>query len=117
DLGTPTIIPVPLDFYDFVLASDGAGQHLVEMKMIEAGSGRFVTGGAMGSIGEFAISEPTPGDDIDGPEIEMYFADRDWVGAPDDAVKPNAWYDGRVASALVMERGLPLFPEEPRRAA
>lgn len=116
-LGETTIITVPLAFFDLALSADGAGQYLIEMKMIEAGSARFTSGGAMRSIGELPIAAPSPGDEVDGPEFEEFYSDRQWTGRPDDAVKPNIPYDERIDVPLVIDRNLPLFPEEPRRAA
>jgi hypothetical protein len=52
---------------------------------------------------------------VDTGETALNYADRHWVGSPTDVDKPNEYYEGRVEIPLLMERNIPIVPEESRR--
>ena len=112
-----TVISVTPAFYDLIKWADGAGQYLVEVNMVPAGDADFTAGGAPGSIGEYAIGEPPAGSSLNVGETTTYLSDRYWVGSPDDYDRPNVFYDARISTPLVIERRVPLLPEESRRAS
>ncbi|MBX3490912.1 hypothetical protein [Parvibaculum sp.] len=116
-LNSVDVITVTPGFFDLVRRADGAGQYLVEVAMLPAGAATITAGGTPGAVGELALGESGEGAGLDFGETLHQLSDREWVGAPDDSQKPNIWYDARVKTPLVLERAVPLQPEEPRRAA
>lgn len=93
------------------------GQYLVEIDAYKGGDIR--TGAASTLVGEALVTGSlvvgaTEGESNAGL-VSLLFSDRDWVGAPDDAQKPNVYYAGRVRQPVYLRRAAPVQPEDAPR--
>lgn len=104
--------PQSSPFVQLVQRPDGNGQYLVEITAYKGGEARS---GGLATLAEIPLATIPKGGGVDIGQVTFTYADRDWIGDPDDASKPNAYYEGRVSVPLVMERNMPLLPEEERR--
>jgi len=88
------------------------GQYLVEITAFAGGEGRS---GGIATIAEIPLADLPKGGAVTGIEAVFRYADRHWAGEPTDPSMANVFYEGRVTVPLVMERQMPLLPEEERR--
>lgn len=126
-------------FVEFINSFDGEGQYLVEITGYKGGELRS---GGFATFGQIPLGSIPKGGGVDPGEITLRYADRHWVGEPAVAeaftfqdgsdftfqdgstfqlnstasvTNPNIYYEGRVSVPLLMERRMPLLPEEARR--
>ncbi len=67
-------------------------------------------------ISEVAISALPDGEEGETGLASIYFSDRGWTSAPTDTVA-DTHFEGRARVPLVMDRTLPISPEQARRVA
>jgi len=103
----------PSAFITLVQSSEAEGQYLVEIKAYKGDRIRTGGGAMLGAapLGRRPLGSSVALGQGSAGEVDLLYSDAHWVGAPDDVVKPNAYYEGRVNVPLVMERNLPLTPE------
>lgn len=99
-------------FFETVTRPDAEAQYLIEIVAYKGGEARS---GGLATLTEIPMATIPKGGGVDIGQVTFAYADSDWVGAPTDPVKPNTYYEGRVSVPLVMERFMPLLPEEERR--
>ncbi|HEY4136498.1 MAG TPA: hypothetical protein VGO34_14935 [Alphaproteobacteria bacterium] len=99
--------------YVELLASQKPGIYLLEIEAYKGGE--VVRSGGLAALAEIALADIPRGGGVNVGLITLRYADRDWVGAPDDPAQPNVYYEGRVSVPLVMSRIMPILPEEERR--
>lgn len=103
---------VPAALFELIEAADGAGQYLVEIIAYKGGEARS---GGLWTLAEGPLATVPTGGGVTVGQVTLRYADRHWMGDPDAAQKANTFYEGRVTSPLVMERNMPLLPEQARR--
>ncbi len=108
----------PSAFQTLVQSADAAGQYLVEIAAykgdeIRLGGTALLAGGAM--LGRRPLAATPPSGASASGEVLLIYGDRHWTGSPTDADKPNEFYEGRVTVPLVMDRAVPIAPEESPR--
>lgn len=104
-------------FTDLLADPDKPLQYLVEVTVFEGQDTSFP---GVTFAGDGVVGDISPGD---APTLRggtsnlttLTYADKYWVGSPSDADKPNADYEYRVAVPLVIERSIPILPEQRRR--
>lgn len=89
-------------------------QYLVEITAFKGG-GSASGGGGMLQLGVGGLAMGGLTSVSVGEAVELHYADAHWTGAHDDPAKPDTFYEGRVTVPLVIDRTMPLLPEEPRR--
>lgn len=85
-----------------------AGQYLIELTAYKTGQN---PSGGLATISEIPIAGTPRGSAVDAGQVTLRFADRDYVGAPDDANQANVYYEGRAQLPLLMDRQAPIYPE------
>lgn len=103
-------------FVDLVLSQTQPGQFLVEVDVVTGATARR---SGYAALGDAPIAFMGLGDTGESatPQVSiatLRYADRGWIGAPTDADKPNALYEGRAFEPLLFDRQLPVTPEEAR---
>lgn len=106
--------PSPLNaaFVDLIVTPAAHGQYLLEIIAYRGGEARS---GGLAGLAEIPLASTPPGSGVSTGQITLLFADQHWIGEPSDADKPNTFYEGRMTVPLVLERQMPLLPEEERR--
>lgn len=106
-----------MSFETLVAGTSVAGQYLVEISAFKGGELRTGGGPWIGrsAVGRRPVARSVPLGNANSGEVTLRYGDRHWVGEPGDADKPNTYYEGRVTVPLIVERSLPLLPEEDRR--
>lgn len=104
--------PEPQAFLEALENPDAPGQYLVEIAAYKGGESRS---GGLATLTEIPLSANPPDAGVSIGLVDLLYADRHWIGEPDDADKPNVYYEGRVNVALTLTRVIPLLPEDDRR--
>jgi len=104
--------PAPSQFVALVKAPSGAGQYLLEITAFKGGENRS---GGLWTLTEGPMAAVQGAAGSTAGQVILRYADRHWIGAPDDADHPNVFYEGRVIAPMLMDRAMPLLPEEERR--
>ena len=99
-------------FEQITARSDDPAQYLVEIVGYKGGE---VRSGGLATLAEIPLASVPAGGGINAGQVTLPYADRHWVGAPTDTVKPNEYYEGRVEVPLIMERQMHIDPARPRR--
>lgn len=110
----PSYPPAPESsaFLALVQSVTGASQYLIEITAYKGGEARS---GGLWTVAEGPMSAVPGGVGVDVGEIEVLLGDRSWMGDASDPARANKFYEGRVKVPLLMERTMPLLPEEDRR--
>lgn len=103
--------PFPANFLEALIAPNG--QYLVEIAAYKGGEARS---GGLATLTEIPLSSVPPGGGTSVGQVSLRYADRHWVGDPDDTEHPNLFYEGRVNVPFQLVRAMPILPEEERRA-
>ncbi len=115
-VGPMTVAPgpsaFPEAFVDALNAPDGNGQYLVEISAYVGGEARS---GGLATLTEIPLTTIPEGGGTSVGQVTLRYADRHWVGDPDDADHPNVFFEGRVDVPLDITRAMPILPEEDRR--
>lgn len=104
--------PVSSAVTTFLKRAEGVGQYLIEISAYRGGEQRS---GGLWTLTEGPLSAVAGGVGVTGTQITLRYADLHWMGDPTDPDQPNVFYEGRATLPLVMERIMPLLPEEERR--
>ncbi len=96
----------------FIRSADHPGQYLIEITALQGGD---TSSGGIETIGDGEIASFPIGAEVAGGLADLRYADRDWIGEPNDRFRANVFYDGRAVSPLIMEAMAPLYPEDERR--
>lgn len=103
----------PSQAYIDTVIEQKPGQYLVEIQAYAGGDIR--TGGASFLVGLPLVDSPLVDGVAQGESnaglVSLFYSDRDWVGSPSDADKPNVHYEGRVRTPIVISRAAPTAPE------
>lgn len=105
--------PQSAPFLALVKESTGEGQYLVEINAYKGGENRS---GGLWTMGEGPMAAVQGGVGTTAGEVTLRYADRHWIGAPTDADEPNTYFEGRVTAPLLIDRAMPLVPEQERRS-
>lgn len=105
-------------FIDLVTSGVGDGAYLVEIEAFRGGEIRLGARPVLGASasGRHALAANTAtGAQGSTALVDLRYSDSDWAGDPDDSRRANVWYDGRVIVPLVVDRSIPVTPEESPR--
>lgn len=107
----------PSAFQQLITEQSAAGQYLVEIRAFKGGTIRLGAGAPIGGapLAKWSPGRSVPAGQEASGEVELTYADAHWVGAPSDAARPNTLYEGRVTVPLMIDRAMPLLPEQARR--
>lgn len=113
----PLVTPFPSKvpgaaLLDLVQRPAALGQYLIEIVAYRGGESRS---GGLATFTEIPLASTPPGSGVNTGQTTLRFADIHWIGDPTDRDKPNVFYEGRVTVPLVIERQMPIFPEQDRR--
>lgn len=99
-------------FQEFIEQASGSGQYLIDITAYRGGETRS---GGLWTLTEGPVAAVPGGVAVSAQTVALRYADRHWMGAPDDASQPNVYYEGRATVPLLMDREMPLLPETERR--
>jgi hypothetical protein len=107
----PGPAPLPAAFLEALISPNG--QYLVEIAAYKGGEARS---GGLATWTEIPLTTIPKGGGTNVGQVSLRYADKHWVGDPDDADHPNLFYEGRVNVPLTLVRAMPILPEEDRRS-